>query len=273
MSEYGRAILRWVGGKARLATQLKELIPEFEDGATYYEPFVGAGSLFFRLGPARSVIGDLNDALMWCYKQVKRRPDLVWRHLAPMVYRDDETEYYKAREAFNTLANTPRKAALFIYLNRTCFNGIWRVSRAGTFNVPYGAPNRTIFPSRQELFAVAGALRRAKLVSSDFETTVRTAGSGDFVYLDPPYPPLNGTAFFTHYTSDRFDEQDQERVREVFGDLDRRGCRVLLSNADMPSIRRLYQGYILRRFNTTRYVAAHGRRYTVADLAIANYDV
>ena len=102
---------------------------------------------------------------------------------------------------------------------------------------------------------------------------MRSAESGDFVYLDPPYPPLNGTAFFTHYTSDRFGAEDQERVRDVFRDLDRRGCRVLLSNADTPSIRRLYRGYTLQRFNSTRYVAAHGRRYTVADLAIANYDL
>ena len=165
----GKAILRWVGGKARLASQLKGLIPSLGDGERYYEPFLGAGSLFFKLGPARSVIGDRNDALMCCYKQVKRRPDLVWRHLAKLIQLADESSYYEAREAFNTIENSPRRAALFIYLNRTCFNGIWRVSRAGAFNVPYGAPNRTIFPTRKALFAVAGALRKAKLISSDFE--------------------------------------------------------------------------------------------------------
>ena len=266
-------VLRWVGGKARLATQLRKFIPEIGDGNKYYEPFLGAGSVFFSLRPARAVIGDLNDALISCYKQIKDRPDLVWRYLSELSRRDSDADYYQARAAFNALNDTPRKAALFVYLNRTCFNGIWRVSRAGKFNVPYGRRRRTLFPSRQTLFAVGRTLKKARLISADFETILRTARCGDFVYLDPPYPPLNGTAFFTHYTKTRFNGDDQERVSTVFRDLDQRGCRVLVSNADMSSIRELYRGYAIRSFDNTRYVAAHGRRYNVRDLLIANYEL
>lgn len=268
----GQSILRWVGGKARLATQLREFIPNIGDGQKYYEPFLGAGSVFFSLGPSRAVIGDLNHALMSCYRQIKKRPDLVWRYLSELSSGDSEADYYLARDQFNVLDDTPRKAALFVYLNRTCFNGIWRVSRAGEFNVPYGRRRRTLFPSKETLFAIGRTLRRARLVSADFESTLKTASRGDFAYLDPPYPPLNGTAFFTHYTKARFNGDDQARVSATFRDLDRRGCRVLVSNADMPSIRGLYRGYAMQSFDTTRYVAAHGRRYSVRDLVIANYE-
>jgi len=270
MSE-ARPFLRWVGGKKRLAGVLGGFVPSVERDGRYFEPFFGAGSLFFCLRPPRAVIGDSNRELIACLRRVRNRPDLVWRHLRPCLALRGERAYIHARSLFNRLSDSYQRAALFIYLNKSCFNGIWRVNKNGLFNVPYGHKDGVAFPSLNDLAEVSRAFRRAKIRVGDFAQTVSDAGRGDFVYLDPPYPPLNGTAFFCHYTKERFNRNDHARVAEVFRLLTSRGCNVLLSYADVPLVRELYKGCRTIEVSTQRYVASHGRRYEVSDLAIMNY--
>lgn len=263
--------LRWVGGKARLVFVLRRFIPPLRADAVYYEPFVGAGSLFFALRPPRAVLADTNDALVECLTAVRKNPKAVWYHLNRLIRQTSKSAYYLARQRFNAMPASYERAALFIYLNKTCFNGIWRVNINGSFNVPFGARSAPAFPDFQKLSDAAMSLKTARLYCRDFEVVLLTAKRGDFVYLDPPYPPLNGTAYFTHYTKARFAVLDQHRVARAFLDLSRRGCNVLLTNADMPLIRSLYNRFHIHPISTQRYVAAHGNRYAVRDLAISNY--
>lgn len=270
-----KPILRWVGGKARLAHYLERFVPRLQDSAVYFEPFLGAASLFLRIEPTRSVLGDANKSLVDLYKVIRRHPERVGEELANLVPMNSEEEYYSLRSEFNAaLRDRARRAALFIYLNHTCFNGIWRVNRKGEFNVPFGRRPKPQFPSVEHLLCLAERLSAVdKLVAHDFAVTLRSAAEGDFVYLDPPYPPLNGTAFFTHYTANRFPLRAHERLAKLATDLSARGCRVLISNADTPRIRDLYSRFHLHRLSTNRFVASHGRRYRVNDLVITNYDV
>ncbi len=256
----------------RLARVLSTLVPPLAENGRYFEPFLGAGSLFFALQPKRAVIGDRNDELISCIRRVQDRPDLVWRYLREYRALRGEKSYLRERALFNRLPDSNRRAALFVYLNKSCFNGIWRVNKHGMFNVPYGHKDGIAFPGLTELRAASHAPRQAEIRVGDFAETVADAKQGDFVYLDPPYPPLNGTAFFCHYTRERFGRADHERVAEVFQSLGSRGCRVLLSYADVPLVQRLYRGCRSASIATQRYVASHGRRYQVRDLAIMNYE-
>jgi DNA adenine methylase len=265
-----KTIFRWVGGKSRLVYQLKRLVPDFH-GRCYFEPFFGAGSLFFELQPRRARLGDLNRSLIDCLRRIRANPDAIWSVLASLKKERGPDGYYLARDLFNIAPDSDEKAGLFLYLNRTCFNGIWRVSRVGQFNVPYGGKLDPVFPSRENLHDFSRALQVAVLRHGDFAMTAADADRGDFVYLDPPYPPINGTAYFTHYTRDRFGDDAQRRIAEFYVQLHRRGCLLMLSIADTPLVRRLYSDFAIRTIPTQRWVAAHGRRYLVQDLVVTNY--
>lgn len=185
--------------------------------------------------------------------------------------RDSEVYYYRIRAAYNRGAVGAKQAARFIYLNRTCFNGIFRVNLNGDFNVPYGYKNRPTFPNRVQLEAVAKKLKSARLSVRCFRESLRTVGKKAFVYLDPPYPPLNGTAYFTHYTSDRFSETDQEALAAAVERLDARGALFMMSNADTQLIRRLYKRFDIRKIPVTRFVTCSSHKHKVQELVITNY--
>lgn len=246
-------------------------MPPIGKSNVYFEPFLGAGSLFFAVQPSHAVLGDRNSTLVECFRRVKRQPHLLWRCLRPYLTVRGAEAYYKARDEFNRLRNSHKKTALFIYLNKTSFNGIWRVNKKGVFNVPYGGKESPAFPTLDDLKAVAAVLRKARIQCSDFEKTVERAKAGDFVYIDPPYPPLNGTAYFTHYTKERFQIREQHRLAFLFQRLADRGCKVMLSNADLPLIRDQYKRFQIIELPTQRCVASHGRRYHVRDLVVTNY--
>ena len=260
-------------GQVETGSYSRTFLPRLESDAVYYEPFLGAGSLFFAVQPQRAILGDENRALVECFRCIRRGPEAVWRRLRRFLNLRGEVHYYRARERFNRMGSSYGRAALFIYLNKTCFNGIWRVNREGEFNVPFGGKDEPAFPTLEDLRGASIALRQAKILHGDFEETADTAKAGDFVYLDPPYPPLNGTAYFTHYTKDRFGVTEQHRVANLFKELSKRGCKVLISNADTPLVRSLYAGCKTREIVTQRWVASHGRRYVVRDLAISNYEL
>ncbi len=265
--------LRWAGGKRQLRKILLNFLPEDMGQRTYREPFLGGGSLFFAIRPKTAILSDANEHLIRCYKFVRDEPGLVARYLHSHAAKDGEAYYYRVREEYNRSEFSAAQAARFIYLNKTCFNGIFRVNAKGKFNVPYGRKESPAIPSENDLIAIAGILKDTSLKASSYEKALENASKEDFIYLDPPYPPLNGTAYFTHYTKDRFSEEDQKTLAERVHELDRCGCMLMISNADTPLIRRLYRKYELVSLPVIRYLTCKSVRHKVKELVITNYEV
>ncbi|MCU1393492.1 MAG: adenine methylase [Ilumatobacteraceae bacterium] len=270
MRDGARPFLRWVGGKARIIERLRPFVPSI-DGATYFEPFLGAGSLYFRLGPRRAVLGDQNRDLVDCFTRVAERPDLVWRHLRVLMQQQSREEYTTLRAEFNSTEASNRRAALFIYLNKTSFNGIWRVSRTGKYNVPFGGKPKPGFPDGRQLRLCADALATAQLLHGDFEKTLVTASQGDFVYLDPPYLPLSATSFFNHYTLGRFDTADHERVAEAAANLASNNVRVMITEGDSPLVRKWYSDFVINEIAVRRFVSSGSDKVLAKELVITSY--
>jgi DNA adenine methylase len=266
-----RPFLRWAGGKQIILRQILERIGERALLSNYFEPFAGAASVFLAIAPKRAVLADANPHLIACYKAVRDAPASVSRALAELKRSHGKRHYYRVREQYNNGGSPHWQAARFIYLNRTCFNGIFRVNEEGKFNVPIGDKANPIFPTPAELANYARALKKASLKVGSFEHTLLDAGKGAFVYLDPPYPPLNGTSFFTHYTRDRFGIEDQKRLSETVSAMHKRGARFLMTNADTPMIRDLYRHFDLATIDATRFVSCKNVKRRVSELIITNY--
>ena len=272
VTDFGeRPFLRWAGGKQRLARQLQEIVGTPSGRKTYHEPFLGAASVFLAVRPRRAVLSDLNDHLIGMYVAVRNNPDEVGKLLAEMAARHSRGEYYRVRDEYNAAAPGPERAAQFIYLNRTGYNGVFRVNKKGVFNVPVGNKSPFTIPSITNLQRVAARLEHCELLVQPFEGVLSRAGRGDIVYLDPPYPPLNGTAYFRHYTPERFDTIQQTRVATVAKALRHRGCSVVISNADTDLIRDLYEGWKLNELTVARWVMS-GTRHRVQELIITSDD-
>jgi DNA adenine methylase len=293
-------LLKWVGGKRQLLPQLRRYYPA-KFGA-YIEPFFGSGAVFFdlqrdgRLRDRDVVLIDSNPDLIGCYQAVRDRPEAVadaLEHLAEAHARLGSTAYYEVRDCrFNpererrrapdgSISYTPDLAAMLIYLNRTGFNGLFRVNANGAFNVPAGRYERPRIADRGRVLRVAEALAnpRVRLVLGTFERTAEDAAAGDFVYLDPPYAPISRTASFTSYTAGGFDTGAQRRLQQLVLTLAGRGCHVLLSNSTAGEIVALYDeneqardaGLRALRVPARRAVNSNGsRRGTVEEYLITN---
>ncbi len=234
----------------------------------------GAGSLFFRLTPSKAYLADNNKDLIDCYSAIKSNPELISKYLSQHLKNNSKEYYYKMRDKYNSCRLSTSKAALFIYLNKTCFNGIWRVNEKGYLNVPYGYKEPPLLPSKKELLEISKALSNAKLAHKDYKDTVTDTNEGDFIYFDPPYPPLNGTSFFTHYTKERFSKDDHAELASTAKELDKMGCFVMISNADIPYIKSLYKdSFNSYNLEVTRWVRSDGKRYKVGELIITNYEL
>lgn len=270
-----KPFLRWAGGKTRSTPFLRELLPSnFPSTDLYYEPFLGAGSLFFHIELQKAVLSDNNKDLIECYRAVQKNPNIISKYLNQHLTKTCEEYYYKMRHEYNNIRPSIFKAGLFIYLNKTCFNGLWRVNKKGEFNVPYGFKEPPYLPSKEALIKNSLALSNANLFHKDYREAVKDAKKGDFVYFDPPYPPLNGTSYFTHYTKERFTKEDHVKLAILAKELTNRECHVLISNADIPFIRSLYEGdFNICELEVTRWIRADGKRYKVREVAITNYDV
>jgi DNA adenine methylase len=270
-----KPFLRWAGGKTRSIPFLeKHLPPNVSSMHRYYEPFIGAGSLFFHIKPSKAILSDNNKDLIECYETVQKRPDAILTYLEQYLSNTCEEYYYKMREKYNTSKHSIARAALFIYLNKTCFNGIWRVNKKGEFNVPYGFKEPPALPSKEELRNVSTCLSNVELIHSDYKEAVKNAKRDDFIYFDPPYLPINGTSCFTRYTRDRFTKDDHDELALLAKKLTSKGCYVLISNADGPYIRSLYEDdFNIFELEVTRWIRSDGKRYKVKEVAITNYDV
>jgi DNA adenine methylase len=260
-----RPFLKWAGGKGQLLGPLRRHVPK--SYRQYFEPFLGGGALFFALRPGRAVLGDVNREIVDCYTAVR---DHVGRLVAALRdHRYEAEHYYAVRNTDPAKLPLVERAARTIFLNKTGFNGLYRVNRAGKFNVPFGRYAKPAICDEENLRACSAALANAELVAGDFECVAARAGAGDFVYFDPPYVPLSRTAAFTAYAPGGFDLDAQSRLADFFGKLAERGVRVLLSNSDVPEIRKLYACYRIDTIEAARVINSKAtRRGPVRELLV-----
>lgn len=266
-----KPFLRWAGGKQQILDELVKRLPKDVKERRYHEPFLGGGSLFFALQPGRAFLSDANEHLIRCYEYVRDCPESISGYLREHARKSGKDYYYQTREIYNKSKFSPAQAARFIYLNKTCFNGIFRVNQDGLFNVPYGRKEPPALPAPDHLREASCALKSAKLFSRVFEKALESVAKGDFVYLDPPYPALNTTSYFTHYTRDKFNDKDQERLAAVVRNLQAAGCLFMVSNAKTRKIGRLYKQFNKLTLPVTRYITCKSVRHEVKELVITNY--
>jgi DNA adenine methylase len=259
--------LKWAGGKRWFLHLVRGLVPR--DHRRYFEPFLGSGSVFFALRPRNAYLSDSNGELIATFRQVRDHPEEVIEVLEQLAY--DEDLYYGLRSA--ALQTEAQRAARVIYLNRCCWNGLYRVNRLGQFNVPFGSRDTPPVICDSELIRRASAaLRDVGLRTLDFETALHRVGSGDFVFADPPYTVTHGNNGFVKYNERIFSWEDQERLRSSLLGIHRRGGLFFLTNADHPSIRRLYAGFCVRRLQRHSIIAGDSNfRRPVSELVVTNY--
>ena len=274
LSDAAGPFLKWVGGKGKLRHALAALLPPGVGLMRHVEPFLGGGALFFARAPERALLCDINPDLIATYEAVRDDPESVIAQLRRLSRLHDETCYYDQRERYNQRAHKTRaeRAAQFIYLNKTCFNGLYRVNRKGAFNVPMGRYTNPNIADADTLRAASACLSTATLRCAPFETLLSEVRPGDFVYLDPPYEPVSRTANFTSYAQDGFSQEKQTQLRDVYRELDRRGAKLMLSNSDVPFIRDLYRGYQVDTVLAPRAVSCDARtRGAVSEVVVRNY--
>lgn len=250
-----RPFLKWVGGKGQLIDRMLPLVPSFS--GTYHEPFLGGGALFFALRPRRAILCDRNRRLVRTYRGLRDDPDQVVRRLRESPY--DKDYYLAQRDRPIDEASDVEVAIWLIYLNRTGFNGLYRVNQRDQFNVPFGRHVRPLICDEANLRACSTVLQRAQVLHDTFESVEDRARSGDFVYFDPPYEPVSSTSRFTSYTSSGFSLEDQGHLRDLAVRLKRRGVHVLISNSAARPVYDLYRDHFeiqevqaLRKVNCRR---------------------
>ncbi|HSE19581.1 MAG TPA: DNA adenine methylase [Pyrinomonadaceae bacterium] len=275
-NEFLQPFLKWAGGKRQLIPKIRALLPR--KYRLYFEPFVGAGALLFELQPAMAVINDMNAELINCYEVIKAFPEQLLEHARSHPI--NKKYFYRLRSqdrdpGFAKLSPLER-ASRIIFLNKTCYNGLFRVNSRGQFNVPFGKYRDPRVVDDNVIRAVSQYLNEAQVQirNEDFEVALKDAKRDDFIYLDPPYDPLSDTSSFTGYYLPSFDRTEQRRLRDVCDDLHKRGCKLLLSNSATDFIRELYSDnskYTIINVNANRSInSARNGRGKVSELLILN---
>ncbi|MBI5060012.1 DNA adenine methylase [candidate division KSB1 bacterium] len=266
-----KPFLKWAGGKSALLPTLRKCFPPRFN--KYVEPFVGGGALFFDLAPDAALLADSNAELVNCYRVVKTRAKQLIEILQDVPV--SSVEYYEIRQLDPNELDSLSRAARLIYLNKTCFNGLYRVNRFGQFNTPYGGARVVNVVDEVTILRASRALQRATIACGDFyDLLLDTAERGDFVYLDPPYLPVSQYADFKRYTKEQFGVEDHIRLAEMLALLTARGCFVLLSNSYTEFIANLYKEFWQVTVYAPRAINCKvGGRGIVRELLIANYDI
>ncbi len=269
-----RPFLKWAGGKRQLLPELRQYYPKRI--ACYYEPFLGAGAVLFDLKPKRAIVNDINGELINTFSVIAHDVETLISDLSR--HRNEKDYYYELRdldrnEKYQELTDIER-ASRIIFLNKTCFNGLFRVNSQGQFNVPFGDYKNPKIVDEVALRATSQYLNAndIHLTTVDFAEALQDATKGDFVYLDPPYDPVSDTSSFTGYNLDGFGREEQLRLKSVFDDLSRRGCRVLLSNSATEFIKDLYREYRMEIIGAARAINSDAtRRGKVNEVLVMNY--
>ena len=274
-NNFVQPFVKWAGGKRQLLPELKKRIPKF---TTYYEPFLGGGALLFDLQPRKAVVNDFNKELVNTYNVI--RDDVVSLIKELSIYTNNIDFYYKIREldrnssSFNQLSNI-KKAARLIYLNKTCYNGLFRVNSAGEFNSPFGYYKNPNIVNEITLRAVSNYLNEADVTffNGDFSESLKGIKKGAFVYFDPPYDPVSQSSNFTGYTNIGFGKEEQIRLKEVCDELSKKGVKFLLSNSATPFILDLYSNYSISIIPAKRAINSNPNlRGNIEEVLIQNYE-
>lgn len=263
--------VKWAGGKRQLIKVLiNNLPPSFN---RYIEPFVGGGALLFEVLPHKAIINDINTELINAYRVIRDNIDALIENLKK--HKNEEEYYYKIRSLDPEKLSAVERASRFIYLNKTCFNGLYRENSKGKFNVPFGRHKNPKILDEENLRAVSEYLNTAEIsiLNLDYKEVCKLAEKGDFVYLDPPYYPISKSSSFTKYHKLNFTERDQIELAKVFRELDRKGCYVMLSNSNTEFIRELYKEYDIWEISANRFINCKGdkREKANVEVLIKNY--
>ena len=291
-----KPFIKWVGGKRQLINQLDNLLPyEFRKWkeVTYIEPFVGGGAMLFHMLQTypninKAVINDINTDLINCYNIVRDNPIELINRLSAiekeylLMNEVDRKQYYlHIRAKYNQRGqDNVERSSMFIFLNRTCFNGLYRVNRSGEFNVPFGRYVSPKICDTETILADSELLQRVTILNGDFEATIQEAEGSTFFYMDPPYRPISNTSSFVDYTKDSFNDSAQIRLKQYCDLIDKKGYAIMLSNSDDQSegegngfFDKLYCNYDIQRVLATRSVNANpSKRGQLSEIVIRNYD-
>lgn len=260
-----RPLLKWAGGKAQLLSELLPKLPK--KYGRYIEPFFGGGALFFAVRPSQAIIADSNPELVNLYQSVALNVDKVITYLAK--YRNSSEEFYKVRSQDWSKLPPEKAAARTIFLNKTCFNGLYRVNKSGHFNVPYGKYVNPRLLDEVGLRATSSLLQKAIIVCGDYKDVLREhAQPGDFVFLDPPYLPISAYADFKRYTKEQFYEEDHIELGAEINRLHELGCHVILTNSNHPLVHELYKGFEKQVVSTKRHISCNGKGRTGEDIIV-----
>lgn len=260
-----RPVLKWAGGKTQLLERLLKKVPrQFNK---YIEPFVGGGALFFYLHPQQSVIADINPELINLYISLRDNVQGVINAL--WLYRNEESVFYGVRKIDWHDLEPCQAAARTIYLNKTCFNGLYRVNKKGQFNVPFGKYKNPNILNAEQLNLASQSLRGAVIKQGDYLSILREfAGSGDFVFLDPPYLPVGKYSDFKRYTKEQFHETDHRKLADEMNRLVNIGCTVVLTNSNHPLVEEIFRGYEIEVVPTKRHISCHGDNRRSEDVIV-----
>jgi len=278
IAEKPKPFVKWVGGKRQLLAQFRKMNlypPENFDPkkSKYFEPFVGGGAVFFDLLPEEGFLSDLNKELVVTYNVIKN--DLEKLIASLKKHKTDKEYFLEVRTRDPNKLSDVAVASRFIFLNRTCFNGMYRVNSKGGFNVPFGKYTNPLICDEDNLRKVSKALQNIDIKHQDYKEVIKKAKKGDFIYFDPPYYPVSKTASFTSYTAETFLEKEQTELRDTLVELNKRGCFVMLSNSDTPFINKIYSGIKGVRINKVqagRAINSNGSgRGKITEVLITNY--
>jgi len=279
--QLAKPFVKWVGGKRQLIPELLKYIPR--NFNNYFEPFVGGGALFFELynlgilKNKKVFLFDINEELISAYKIIRDYPNELIEKLKEFKSKHNKEFYYQIRELDRTdnykKLNNIIKAARFIYLNKTCFNGLYRVNKKGYFNVPMGEYKNPKILDENNILLVSEALQNTIIKHCDYKKVLEYAQKEDFIYFDPPYYPLNETSNFTSYTQEKFLEKEQIELFETFNILSQKGCFVLESNSDTKFIKNLYNKFRIEKVFANRSINSKANnRGKITEVLIRNYE-
>ena len=271
-----KPFVKWAGGKSQLVEKLLNRTPDNYN--MYYEPFIGGGAFLFALKPKSAVINDINEQLINIYNHLQACPLDVIRAVKTIEETPCSKEYYyKIRDKYNEKITKQELdaecAGLMIWINKHCFNGLYRVNSKGLFNVPYNNNKNANSIEANNLIAIGEYMssNSVQIKCEDFEELCHSVKKNDFVYFDSPYVPVSETAMFTDYTKDGFSLEDHKRLATLFKTLDKRGAKVMLSNHDVPLVWELYDGYNIERVNVKRNINSKADKRTGKEVIITNY--
>jgi DNA adenine methylase len=275
-----KPLIKWAGGKRQIAAELFSRFPPDWNQGTYLEPFIGGGAMFLHVAPKKAVVADLNSRLYGFYLQVKSNPEKLYSGVVDIADEFNATDelnkkdfYLSLRTKYNESSVDSFESAILLYvLNKLCFNGLYRENSKGGFNVPFGQKKHLAYIDEEDLNAVSKALEVTEIINADFETTIGKAKPGDFVYLDPPYIPIDTTSSFTSYHSNGFGIAEQQRLATAMVLMKNAGIRAMCSNSDTPLTREIFTELNIEAIQAPRMVSAKASgRGSVSELVITNY--